>query len=74
MIKVKDLLYSLLCEGWTSPADAFLNAGTMKLTTRVSDFRKAGISVESRKVKVTNRYGKTIYYNEYRIKEDSNNA
>ena len=43
----------------------------MKLPTRVSDFRKQGIQIEQRTVKTVNRFGKTIYHNEYRIKEEN---
>ena len=60
-----------LKSGWTSAADAFRELGTMKLPTRVSDFRKQGIQIEQRTVKTVNRFGKTIYHNEYRIKEEN---
>lgn len=58
-----------LLHDWLSPAEAFRETGSMKLSTRVSDFRKAGYEIESRKVTKKNRFGKTIHYNEYRIKE-----
>lgn len=67
---VNDYILELLKLGWTSAADAFRELGTMKLPTRVSDFRKQGIQIEQRTVKTINRFGKTIYYNEYRIKEE----
>lgn len=70
MIKVRDCIISLLKEGWTSRADAFREVGSLDLPKRVSELRKDGIEVESRTVKTVNRFGRTIYYNEYRIKED----
>ena len=68
---MNDHIIELLKDGWTSPADAFRELGTMKLTTRVSEIRRAGVPVDSRKVTTKNRFGRTIYYNEYRIQEES---
>lgn len=67
---VNDYILDLLKSGWTSAADAFRELGTMKLPTRVSDFRKQGIKIEQRTVRTVNRFGKTIYHNEYRIQEE----
>ena len=67
---INDCVIDLLKEGWTSRADAFSEIGTLDLPKRVSELRKTGIVIETRKVKRQNRYGKTIYHNEYRIKEE----
>lgn len=62
-------IIELLKAGWVSPADAFREVGTMKLATRVSEIRRMGVPVESRRVSYINRFGKKLYHNEYRIKE-----
>lgn len=67
----KECVYELLKAGWTSRVDALREAGTLELPKRVSEFRQAGIVVESRKIKAVNRFGKTIARTEYRIKEES---
>lgn len=69
MMTVNECVKSLLCEGWTSRADAYREIGTLDLPKRVSELRREGVNIESRKVKRENRFGKTIYHNEYRIKE-----
>lgn len=71
MIKLNEQMLEMLKSGWTSNGDAFYELGTMKLSTRVSEFRKSGIPIETRKVKRKNRFGNTIYFNEYRIKEEN---
>ena len=35
-------------KNWISPADAFRQAGTMKLATRVVELRREGYDIESR--------------------------
>ena len=37
-----ELILKLLKRGWTSPLDALLAAGSMKLATRVGELRQAG--------------------------------
>lgn len=66
---INECVETLLRERWTSRADAFFEIGTLDLPKRVSELRREGLEIESRKVKRTNRFGKTIYHNEYRIKE-----
>lgn len=58
-----------LLHDWLSPAEAFRETGSMKLSTRVGELRRAGHEIETRKVTTTNRFGKTIHYNEYKLKE-----
>ena len=70
MTKVRDCIIALLEEGWTSRADAFREVGSLDLPKRVSELRREGIAVEVRTVKAVNRFGRTIKYNEYRIKKD----
>ncbi len=69
MINHNTYIIELLKEGWTSRADAFREVGSLDLPKRVSEIRRMGIEVETRKVSSINRFGKKITYNEYRIKE-----
>ena len=70
MIKVRDCIVDLLRQGWTSRADAFREVGTLDLPKRVSELRREGLVIESRTVKTVNRYGRSITYTEYRLKEE----
>ena len=69
MINQNQALIVLLKEGWTDGVRAWREVGTMKLPSRVSEIRRMGYQVESRKVEFTTRLGKKAYYYEYRIKE-----
>lgn len=40
-----DLIIKSLKKGWKSPANAFSEAGTMKLSTRVGELRKKGYTI-----------------------------
>ncbi len=53
----RELILQCLKTGWTSPLDALRYAGTMKLATRVGEFRAMGYPIidrwdDSRKFKV----------------------
>lgn len=67
---VNDCIIDLLKTGWTSRADAFREVGTLDLPKRVSEIRRGGIEIESRRVEFTTRLGRKSHYNEYRIKEE----
>lgn len=55
-------LLKRLKKGWLSSADAFREFGTLKLTTRVSELRKAGQKIVSRERKANGKK-----FNEYRL-------
>lgn len=63
------MIIDLLRDGWLDPIRAFVEVGTLKLATRISEIRASGIMVEERLVPYVNRFGKHVYYKEYRIKE-----
>lgn len=63
-------IIELLKDGWLDPIRAFVEVGTLKLATRISEIRASGIKVEERLVPYVNRFGKHVYYKEYRIKEE----
>lgn len=58
----REALMKRLKRGWLSSADAFTEFHTLKLTTRISELRAAGVEVVARTVK---RNGKQ--FNEYRM-------
>ena len=64
-----EMIIDLLRDGWLDPIRAFVEVGTLKLATRISEIRASGIKVEERIVPYVNRSGKHVYYKEYRIKE-----
>jgi hypothetical protein len=43
-----DRILRCLKRGWTSPAKAFAEAGTLKLATRVGELRKQGHRISDR--------------------------
>lgn len=66
----KQAIISLLQEDWTSPLTALREAGSMKLSTRVSELRKEGYVIEQRPVTYKTIFGRITKYNEYRIKKE----
>lgn len=55
--------------GSISPMEAFNDLGVTKLATRVSEMRKQGIEFEKKYVKAKNRYGETVYYMRYSLRD-----
>lgn len=48
MLTQRDSILKRLKRGWTTGLDALNACGTMKLATRVSEFRREGVAVQSR--------------------------
>ncbi len=44
-MKQRELILECLKKGWTSPLDALRYAGTMKLSTRVGEFKAMGYPI-----------------------------
>jgi hypothetical protein len=70
MTQIEELI-DLMKQGWVSPAMALAGTGCMRLAARVHDIKALGYKVISRSVKRKNRWGRTITYKEYRIKEEA---
>lgn len=74
--KVKDTQHSRIIEymkkhGSITTLDAFRDLGITKLTTRISEMRSMGISIEGKREAVKNRFEETCYINRYTFpKED----
>ena len=47
-----------------------LNLGVLRLASRISEIRKNGFEIESKMVKVQNRYGETCRVKRYSLKGD----
>ena len=58
--------------GSITPVQAFQDLGIMRLGARIFELKKAVVLIESRLASARNRYGKTVRYSEYRIKEKTN--
>lgn len=56
--------------GSITPMEAFTDLGITKLATRVSEMRKDGREFKIETVKSTNRFGKTVRYAKYSLKDD----
>ena len=56
--------------GSITPMEAFADLGITKLATRVSEMRKDGREFKIETVKSTNRFGKTVRYAKYSLKEN----
>ena len=65
-----DILRYLNEFGSITPMEAFTELGITKLATRVSEMRtRRGIEFEKRIVKGKNRYGNTVHYMRYSLRD-----
>ena len=51
--------------GSSTTIEAFTDLGITKLTTRISELRKDGFIIASKKIDKKNRYGKPVKFNRY---------
>ena len=56
--------------GSISPMEAFRDLGVTKLATRISEMTRDGMSFDKEYVSTKNRYGETVHYMRYRLKEE----
>ncbi len=52
--------------GSITSLEAFTEYGIMRLASRISELKAAGVSIESETIKGKNRFGETIKYKRYR--------
>jgi len=57
--------------GSITTLDAFRDLGITKLTTRISEMRKMGISIIGTPETVENRYGDKCHIHRYTLKEEN---
>ena len=60
-------------EGSITQHDALREFGCMRLASRVSELRKAGVPIVKTLEKSKNRYGEPISYARYRLEEENAN-
>ena len=56
--------------GSITQMDAMQDLGCMRLAARIADLREQGYSIGRRTKKCTNRYGNTVSFAEYYLKEE----
>ena len=56
--------------GSITPMEAFADLGITKLATRVSEMRKDGREFKIERIKSKNRFGKTVHFAKYSLKEN----
>lgn len=72
MTQVDRILRHLEDYGSITQAEAMNDYGIMRLASRISDMRKRGYQIISERVSSKNRYGETVSYARYSLKEDDN--
>lgn len=55
--------------GSITQLEAMQDYGIMRLASRISDLKKAGFIISSRRVKGTNRYGEPTFYSIYTLED-----
>ena len=56
--------------GSINPLEALADIGCMRLASRISDLKKKGYPIISKRINYNNRLGEAKHFNEYRFKED----
>ena len=57
--------------GSITQLEALRDLGVMRLASRISDLKKAGVKIKSEPDTVLNRYGEKCYIKRYRERKDS---
>ena len=57
--------------GSINPLQALQDLGCFRLASRISDLRKKGYPISSKRVNYKNRLGEDKHFNEYRLEEDN---
>ena len=67
----KERVYKYMKEfGTITQVEAFTALGVYRLAARIADLRRDGIKIIAKQVSGKNRYGETVYFSEYSIKND----
>ena len=56
--------------GSINPLQALEDIGCFRLASRISDLRRQGYPIVSKRVRYKNRRGETKFFNEYRLEEE----
>ena len=57
--------------GSINPLQALQDIGCFRLASRISDLKKEGYPIESKRVNYETRLGEAKFFHEYRIKEET---
>lgn len=57
--------------GSINPLQALSDLGIMRLASRISDLKSMGYGIEKRMVTGKNRYGESVSYAEYSLKDEA---
>ena len=57
--------------GSITPMEAFADLGITKLATRISEMRRDGLEFKIESVKSQNRFGKSVRFAKYSMKENA---
>lgn len=60
--------------GSITSLEAVESLGVMRLASRINDLKRSGFSIASETVKSKNRFGETVYFSRYTMKEEQENA
>ena len=60
--------------GSITSLEAMESLGVMRLASRINDVKRSGFSIASETVKSKNRFGETVYFSRYTMKEEQENA
>lgn len=67
----KERIYKYMKDfGSITQAQAFYDLGVARLAARISEMRYQGIQIVSEQKAGKNRYGETVYFSEYKLKND----
>lgn len=67
------ILMHLQDYGSITSIEAMQEYGIMRLASRINDLKREGYSIVSETMKSKNRFGETVHYSVYRLKEEKEN-
>ena len=70
MTQNERLLRHLQDTGTIDPMTALKEYGIMRLASRISDLKRDGYAIKKEMVKGKNRYGESVSYAEYSLREE----
>lgn len=74
MTQTDRILRHMREQGGITAAEAMSEYGIYRLAARIADLKKLGHDIETERVKSKNRYGESVSFARYTIKEDKKYA
>lgn len=69
--QIQEVLYELIHRPKIDRRTMMLHANIMNLPTRIFNLRDKGVQIESKEIESTNKYGRSISFVQYRLKNKS---